>query len=117
MAGRRHTPPPRRPAGPPVSAEDGAARVRALLVPLFDRKDGTGADWPLMLESLFRAGFQITDGRPDDDARRSLMRRVHEASYGRITGDAGGGEAEQDGPDSNLSHIAGMKPPGPRSPK
>jgi hypothetical protein len=52
-----------------------------------------------------------------DDARRSLMRRVHEASYGRITGDAGSGEAGQSGPDSDLPHIAGMKPSGPRPPK
>jgi len=54
-------------------------------VPLFDRRDGSGADWSLMLESLFRAGFQITDRRPDDEARRSFLRRVHEGSYSRFT--------------------------------
>jgi hypothetical protein len=76
MAGRRRIQPPRKPVGPPATAEEGAARVRALLVQTFDRKDGTGADWPLLLESLYRAGFQITDERPDDEARRALMRRV-----------------------------------------
>ena len=61
MPGKRRTQPPRPPAGPPATAEEGAARVRALLVKAFDRKDGTGADWCLMLESLYRAGFGIAD--------------------------------------------------------
>jgi hypothetical protein len=62
-------------------------------VPLFDRRNGSGADWSLMLESLFRAGFQITDGRPDDEARWSLLRRVHEGSYGRLVGNSDAAEA------------------------
>jgi hypothetical protein len=71
MAGRgRRTAPPRPPAGPPATADEGAARVRALLVQAFDRKDGTGADWLLMLESLYRAGFKIADERPDNAAMR-----------------------------------------------
>jgi hypothetical protein len=41
-------------------------------------EDGTGADWRLMLESLYRAGFNIADEQLDDDARRKIMRRVHE---------------------------------------
>jgi hypothetical protein len=53
---KRRTQLPRPPAGSPATAEEGAARVRALLVRTFDRKDGTGADWLLMLESLYRAG-------------------------------------------------------------
>jgi hypothetical protein len=32
----------------------------------------------LILESLYRAGFNIADEQLDDDARRKIMRRVHE---------------------------------------
>ena len=88
MVRGRKTSPPRPPAGPPANAEEGAQRVRALLVQTFDRKEGTGADWPLLLESLFRAGFQITDERPDDEARRLLMRRVHAGAYDRLAGNS-----------------------------
>jgi hypothetical protein len=48
--------------------------VRAVLVQTFDRKDGTGADWRLMLESLYRAGFRIADDQLHDDARRKNRR-------------------------------------------
>jgi hypothetical protein len=116
MAGRR-TQPPRPPVAPPITAEDGAGCIRALLVQLFDRKDGSGADWNLMQESLFRAGFQITDERPDDDARRSLMRRVHEGSYKRMTSDAETGTTGAAGPGAAPSNTAGPKSPGPRPPR
>ena len=33
-------------------------------------EDGTGADWRLILESLYRAGFNIADEQLDDNARR-----------------------------------------------
>jgi hypothetical protein len=33
-----------------------------------------------MLESLYRAGFNIADEQLDDDARRKIMRRVHEGA-------------------------------------
>lgn len=116
MAGRR-TQPPRPPVRPPVDAGDGAARVRDMLVKLFDRKDGTGADWPLMLESLFRAGFHITDGRPDDDARQSIMRRVHEASYSRMTGDSEAMRTGLGDAGATPSNTAGPREPGPRPPR
>lgn len=38
-----------------------------------------------MLESLFRAGFQIVDTLPDSEAGRSFMRRVHAGAYERVT--------------------------------
>jgi len=111
----RRTQPPRPPVGPPANAGEGAMRVRALLVQTFDRKDGTGADWALLLESLFRAGFQITDERPDDEARRALMLRVHAAAYDRA---AGNSEAVKTGPGARVampSDAADFKPsePGP----
>ena len=101
---------PSKPAyGPPATAADGAARIRALLVTEFDRQDGTGADWLLLLESLFRAGFQIADGRPDDGARRSIMRRVHEGAYNRLTEQAGVGTADTAGPAVPPLNGAGLK--------
>jgi hypothetical protein len=53
----RRTQPPRLCVAPPAAAEEGATQFRALLVPFFGRRDRSGADWSLMLESLFRAGF------------------------------------------------------------
>jgi hypothetical protein len=113
----RRTQPPRPPAAPPATAEAGAARVRALLVPVFDRKDGTGADWPLLLESLFRAGFEIVDGRPDDETRRTIMRGVHAGSYSRMTGDSGEGKPVNAGPVSAPANAAFSQAPAPRGPK
>jgi hypothetical protein len=39
-----------------------------------------------MLESLYRAGFNIADEQLDDDARRMILRRVHEGAEVRLTG-------------------------------
>src|ERR1700674_3428986 len=116
MGRGRRTQPPRPPVGPPATAGEGAARVRALLVQTFDRKDGTGADWPLLLESLYRAGFQITDERPDDEARRSLMLRVHAGAYDRA---AGNSEVSKTGQEAVAapSNTAEPKSPGPRPPR
>ncbi len=115
MAARRTQ--PTRPPAPPSPAEEGEARVRALLVPLFDRKDGTGADWRLMLESLYRAGFQIADGWPDGEGRRSLMRRVHEGSYKRMTEEAGTHKTDAAGPDLAPPNTGALKLITPKPPK
>ncbi len=94
----------------PANAEDGAAAVRAALVKLFDRGDGAGADWKLMLESLYRAGFKIADDQLANDVRRSMMRRVHEGAEARLTGGYadGAGPSEQLGPGEENSPIAAM---------
>jgi hypothetical protein len=39
-----------------------------------------------MLESLYRVGFNIADEQLDDDARRKIMRRVHEGAEVRLMG-------------------------------
>ena len=39
-----------------------------------------------MLESFYRAGFNIADEQLDDDARRKIMRRVHEGAEVRLNG-------------------------------
>lgn len=118
---RRRTQPPRPPAGPPADSEEGALRVRALLVQTFDRKDGTGADWRLMLESLYRAGFRIADDQLDNEARRKIMRRVHEGAEVRLTGGyADGSGASKTDPAGSVpapSNTADFKSPGPRPPK
>ena len=44
---RRRTQPPRPPAGPPATADVGAARIRALLMQTFDRKGDADAGKPV----------------------------------------------------------------------
>jgi hypothetical protein len=121
MGRGRRTAPPRPPAGPPADAEEGAQRVRTLLVQTFDRKDGTGADWRLMLESLYRAGFKIADEQLGDDARRKIMRRVHEGAEVRMTGGyadgAGASNADPAGPVPAPSNAAEPRTPVPRPPR
>jgi hypothetical protein len=90
-------------------------------VQTFDRKDGTGADWRLMLESLYRARFGIADDQLDDDARRSIMRRVHEGAEVRLTGGfadgSGASKTDPAGPVSAPSNTGVFKSPGPRAPQ
>lgn len=78
---------PKQDTAPPSTPEDGAKRLAALIPQVFDRKDGSGADWPLVAESLFRSAFATLDRLPPDE-RRKLATRVHEGAYHRMTGDA-----------------------------
>jgi hypothetical protein len=121
MVRGRRTSPPRPPAGPPANADEGARRVRALLVKTFDRQDGTGADWRLMLESLYRAGFKIADDHLDDAARRKIMQRVHEGAEVRLTGGyadgSGASSADPAGPVAPPSNAAEPRSPLPRPPR
>ncbi len=114
----RRTAPPRPPAGPPANAEEGAARIRAAVVKLFDRGDGTGADWKLLLESLYRAGFKMVDDQLAGEARQALMRRVHEGAEVRITGGyadgSGPGEAAPGETVSGPANAASFKAPTPK---
>lgn len=77
----RHAAPPL-PKAPTTTAE-GAKRIEAISVQAFDRKDGSGVDWPLMTDCLFRAAFQQLDKLPDD-ARLAMAERVHAAAYERV---------------------------------
>ena len=95
--------------------------MRAALVKLFDKGDGTGADWLLMLESLYRAGFRLFDNHLKDDAGgRRMMGRVHAGAELRITGGyadgSGAGESAQDEGNASLAALAGMTSPKPRPP-
>jgi hypothetical protein len=42
------------------------------VVKVFDRGDGTGADWKLLLENLCRAGFGMVDDQLAGEARQAL---------------------------------------------
>jgi hypothetical protein len=42
------------------------------VVKLFDRSDGTGADWKLLLEGPYRAGFWLADDQLSGEARQAL---------------------------------------------
>jgi hypothetical protein len=61
-SGRSTAPPPQ----PPANAAEGAARVRQVVMKLFDKGDGEGANWRLLAESLFRLAFEALDRLPDD---------------------------------------------------
>ena len=87
------------------------------MLKLFDRKDGTGADWRIMLESLYRAGFQMADKWPDRDAARSLMARVHEGSYRRMVDESAPSNSDASGGVSAPSNTSVLKSPHPRPPK
>jgi hypothetical protein len=75
----------------------------------------------LMLESLYRARFGIADDQLDDDARRSIMRRVHEGAEVRLTGGfadgSGASKTDPAGPVSAPSNTGVFKSPGPRAPQ
>ena len=114
-------PPTRPPAVPPADVETGAALVTAASIKLFDRSDGTGADWRLMTESLFKAAFVMLDGLPED-ARRSIARRVQEGSYNRmLPGPVGGDSSTSNyGPagvvftPANIDNLQSKEPRPPR---
>ncbi len=61
-----------------------------------------------MLESLYRAGFKIADEQLGDDARRKIMRRVHEGAEVRLTGGyadgSGASTADPAGPVAAPAH-------------
>lgn len=89
---RSKPPPPK----PPVNSAEGGKRIQAMAVQMFDRKDGTGADWRLLTESLFRAAFDQLDKLPEAE-RNPIAAKVHAGAYERFlateaarTGDTSG---------------------------
>lgn len=82
----------------PSDAAAGAALIHAAAVKLYDKQDGTGADWRMVTDALFLAAFDALDKLPDD-ACRSVARRVHEGAYRRVTeGPKRGQTADNRGP-------------------
>ena len=75
----------------------------------------------MMLESLYRAGFQMADKWADRDAARALMLRVHEGSYRRMTDDqteaAGSSKTDPVGSVLAPSNTTVFKSAAPRPPK
>ena len=73
-----------------------------------------------MLESLYRAGFNIADEQLDDDARRKIMRRVHEGAEVRLMGGyadgSGASKTDSARPVSAPSNTGVLKSPGPSPP-
>lgn len=109
---------PQQPLSPPVTAEEGGKRILAATVATFDRKDGTGADWPLLVEAIFRAGFEAC-GRLSQDDRRRLLARVHAGAYERLTSSEGGNAtpAPQIEPKGQNVTPEASTAPNPRGPK
>mgnify|MGYP006969648181 CR=1 FL=1 len=69
-----------KPYRPPAPSTE---QLRALAIQLFDRKDGSGADWQGMTDCLFRLAFQSLDKLPED-ARHRMAVKVHAAAYDRV---------------------------------
>lgn len=106
----------------PGNAVEGAAIIHAEAAKLYDRQDGTGADWRMVTDALFRAAFDALDKLPDD-ACRSVARRVHEGAYDRVTeGPKGvpaasnGGLSGAENSPSNTSVLESKGPTGENDP-
>jgi hypothetical protein len=116
----RRTAPPRPPAVPPHSAQEGAARITAAVVSIFDNRDGHGADWRLLVESMFQAAFVMLDNLPEE-SRQSVARRVHEGSYNRtlpgpLQNDSDPIKTAAEMMVSDLANVTVIKSKGPRPP-
>lgn len=73
---------------PPATPQEAAARMLILAIEECDRKDGSGADWAILAEGLFRAGFEAAR-KLDDPSRIALLTRIHAAAYERIAASEG----------------------------
>lgn len=79
-------------ASKPADAAAGAPFVRKYMLKLFDREDGTAADWPLIAETLLAVAFDALDHAPDDARTVALLRRFEGGAYNRLTGNSGADE-------------------------
>lgn len=96
---------------------EAASRLLPLMIELCDRKDGTGADWSLLAEGLFRAGFEAT-GKLDETARRALLARVHAGAYERMAASEGGDSmAPQAQPEAASAATRAFNQPTPKGPR
>jgi hypothetical protein len=59
--------------------------LHGLVMKLFDRQDGDGANWRLCAESLFRVAFEALDRLPDDQ-KKAVAGRVRAGAYDRLSG-------------------------------
>ena len=100
---------PRASQPPPADAKAAAPFVRSYMIDLFEKEDGAAADWSLISETLFRAAFEAVETIPDDARRLSLLRRVHEGSYSRLTASPGAGS----GKPGSTEKSASIDPEGP----
>ena len=98
---------------------DGPTCVRQFVVELYDRRDGTGVDWRMVADTLFKAAFQVLDQVPDDAQKKAIAGRVHASAYRRMTGDAEGDSGGSEGPGQGSrspAHSARLKAFWPRPP-
>ncbi len=65
----------------PTTPEQGSILMISAAIPIFDPHDGHGADWALMAESFFAAGFSIIQNRVDESDRRKLAEKIHQQTY------------------------------------
>jgi hypothetical protein len=88
-------------------------------VSIFDKNDGHGADWRLLVESMFQAAFVMLDNLPEE-VRQSVARRVHEGSYNRTLPGPIQNPSDENKAVADLmvhpANAAGIKSKGPRPP-
>jgi len=81
---------------------------------------GAATLYRLLASILFTATFEILDRIADDEQRKKLAWRVHDATYNRMVGnETEGFQAGSVGPgrDAEPSPGAGAKAPDPRPPR
>ena len=66
---------------------DAVERIRKFVIQLFMRDDGEGVDWssPIIAGALFKLAFYAIDRMPGGQRRYSLLYRVEECAYDRLT--------------------------------
>lgn len=67
----------------PETVDQGVSAIQAFVIQRFDRRDGTGVDWALVVESLFRTAFLLL-GRAQEDRWRRIAASVHADAYDRL---------------------------------
>ena len=70
-------------------AADPSVEIQHFVVELFDRGDGSGVDWRVACEAVFKAGFSMLD-RLAAQHKRGLAQRVCISAYTRLNEDGAG---------------------------
>lgn len=92
MTWKGKTRPPKEPERP-ETVDQGVSAIQAFVIQRFDRRDGTGVDWVLVVEALFQTAFLLL-GRAQEDRRRRIAASVHADAYDRLVESAADPQAQ-----------------------
>ena len=102
--------PTKRQTTPPANLMEGVDRTMSAVVKIFDRKDGTGADWAFMADCLFKVAFAALNKLPAD-ARRMLATTVHEKAYDYLVAASAPKQPDRREPLSSPTNVPTMRGP------